>query len=77
MNEKILLDIKDDVGYLKGKVEGIDNKLCNQKEVIKDLKKSVHRHDVVLGKVGLVFTAIIGVASLAGNVVVDLLFNKK
>ena len=59
-NDAIIQKLIEDVGYIKAKVEGLD-----------DLVKKVNQHDVVLGKVGLAFTLIIFVATIVVSVATD------
>ena len=71
MPDKILYEIKEDIGFIKGKVEAIDGKQTEQGDVIKSLKKSVHRHDIALGKIGAIFTG----ALVLGDIAVKAIFN--
>ena len=58
-----LTKLIEDVGFIKGKVECIDKSLTKQNGTIADLAGKVQRHDIIFGKIGIAFTALIFVAT--------------
>ena len=62
--------LHETVGYIKGIVEGIDKKVDTQNGSIAKLRKTVTRHEVILGKVGMVFTVAIFVITTAFNIAI-------
>ena len=73
MNDK---DIYSDIGYIKGKVEAIDDKVGKLNDKVAANCKKLQRHEVVLGKFGMVFAGIIFVASAGVNVVFNFIKDK-
>lgn len=61
----------EDIGYIKGLVEGIDKKLTEQNGAIALLTKKVTKHDVILGKIGMVLSVAIFVITMAFNIVIE------
>ena len=60
INHPIIHQLVADVGYIKAKVEGID-----------DLIKKVNQHDVALGKFGIVFTILVFAVTTAVSLATD------
>ena len=71
MSDETMHRILEEVGYIRGTVDAMDSKLAAQNGSIAELKKTVGRHEVILGKVGLVFSGIIFAVTLAFNAVID------
>ncbi len=61
----------EDIGYIKGKVESIEGHLEKLNGTTENNTKKLAKHDVVLGKIGMVFTAMIFVLTTAFNFVID------
>ena len=59
MSEDLHIKFAEDIGEIKGLLQGVDKKLTDQNGDIAALKKATARHDVVLGKLGLVFTGVV------------------
>lgn len=59
MSMEVLYEIKEQLGYMTGKIEGIEKHLEEQNGTIIGVKKQLSRHEVALGKVGIVFTGAI------------------
>ena len=60
--------LHEDIGYIKGIVEGIDKKVEKQNGAIVDLTKKVAKHDVVIGKVGVMITGVVFVVTTIFNI---------
>jgi len=56
-----------DVGFIRGKVESMEGHLETLNGTTEKNSEKLARHDVVLGKVGLIFTAAIFVITTAFN----------
>ena len=63
--------ILEEVGYIRGTVDAMDKKLAAQNGNIATLQGKVQRHEVILGKVGLVFSGIVFAVTLAFNAAID------
>jgi len=71
MSDATIHKILEEVGYIRGTVDAMDSKLAAQNGSIAELKKTVGRHEVILGKVGLVFSSIVFAVTLAFNAAID------
>ena len=73
---KILFEINGKLGYLKGKVDGIEKHNTEQNGAIKDLTDASKRHDIALGKIGLIFGFVIVVFNAVVYKAIDLFWRK-
>ncbi|MCH7541551.1 hypothetical protein IH981_02105 [Patescibacteria group bacterium] len=60
-----------DVGYIKGKVESIEDHMIRQNGAIVELKKKVAKHDVILGKFGAMISVIAFIVAAFFNIVIE------
>lgn len=66
----------EDIGYIKGKVESIEGHLEKLNGTTESNVKKLARHDVVLGKIGMVFTGAIFMLTTAFNFVIEFVKTK-
>lgn len=55
-HEDILHKLLDEVGYIRGKVEGMENHMKVQNGTVATLASKVQGHDVLFGKIGAIVT---------------------
>ena len=60
------------MGYVRGKVDSIEQKLDNLNGDFSDMQKKVQRHDIIFGKIGVYISLFVFVISLGINFVIDL-----
>ena len=65
MSEKSLHKLIEDVGYIRGKVDGMETHLKEQNGTVKDLVSRVSKHDVIFGKMGVAVTAFVFVFTVS------------
>ena len=65
--------LHEKLGYIIGKVEAIDAKLTEQNGSIKDMQKTVAKHDIIFGKIGVVVTAVLFVMTIGVNFLTDMI----
>lgn len=76
MNEQILANIERQLGYITGKVEGIEEQMRQNNGTVASLKKQVARHEVALGKVGIVFTGVVVAMDFVAKAAIGLFKDK-
>lgn len=64
------------LGQLTGEVQGINKRLDQLNGSVKNNCQKLQKHEVLLGKAGLVFATIVFVASTAVSVVINWVKNK-
>ena len=67
--------ISEELGYIRGKVEGIDKSLAERKSETDRrlicLEQKTERYDMILGKAGLVASAVVFVLTVSFQALVD------
>ena len=63
--------IMEEIGYVKAKVESIDDRLNKQNGALLTLQKTVNRHDVIFGKIGVVTAGVAFVVSTTFVLITD------
>lgn len=61
----------EDIGYIKGKVDSMSDHLEKLNGTTEKNSKSIAKHDVIIGKVGLVITAVIFALTAAFNIGIE------
>ena len=73
MAEETLHKMLEELGYLRGKVDGIDAKVTVQNGALATLQTKIARHDVVLGKFGAGIAILVFALSFGIDFIVDLI----
>lgn len=66
----------EEVGYIRGKVDGMDDKIAKQNGSVADLTKRMNAYDITFGKMGVVVIAITFFITQVFNFGVDYLKSK-
>ena len=61
----------EDIGYIKGTVKSIKEHVEKQNGDIASLQNKVAKHDVIFGKIGVVFTGLLFVITTVVTITVD------
>ena len=73
---KYIIEISKSIGEIKGSVDGINKRLDKMNGTISDQQKKISKHDAILGKFGVIFTAIVFLFATACNFVFNWLQKK-
>ena len=68
--------IHEVLGYIRAKVEAIDDKLGVQNGRLIAVEKTVSKHDLIFGKIGVVFTIVLFALTTAINFILDAVKSK-
>ena len=64
-------DLHEDVGFIKAKVEAIEKKVDKLNGTTSDNCKKLQKHEIILGKAGMIFVIIVFAITTALNFVID------
>ena len=68
--------ISEDIGYIKGKVEDLCKKVDDINGDLTNAKIKITKHDLIIGKAGVIITAGVFVLATAFNLIVEFVKDK-
>jgi len=69
-------NLYEDIGYIKGQLQGIEKKLDDVCESVANNSKKIAKHDIVFGKIGIAITAGLFIMATGVNFLLDWIRNK-